>query len=113
MPPAKCLLSLYLVPLPIQTFYEDGSEATSVGEGGGSGTKEGAGPEDQARVFPMEQLTSIVGGEKPQVCKTLIHLVMADSAYIENPLQGAFYFELWCVVRINLAQALLYRGGRH
>ena len=41
----------------------------------------------------MEQLTAIVGGEKPQVCKTLIHLVMADSAYIENPLQGVFHLK--------------------
>ena len=39
----------------------------------------------------MEKLTAIVGGEKPQICKTLIHLVMADSAYVEAPKQGTVY----------------------
>lgn len=53
------------------------------------GSNEGAGfGGDSARVFPMKKLVTIVGGEKPQVCKTLIHLVMADSAYVENTEQG-------------------------
>ena len=46
---------------------------------------------ESARVFPMEELTAIVGTQHQQLCKTLIHLVMADSAYVENPNQGKQY----------------------
>ncbi len=57
------------------------------GGGAGSGEVEGGGGEG-TRVFPMEKLTAIVGNKHQQLCKTLIHLVMADSAYVENPQQG-------------------------
>lgn len=38
--------------------------------------------------FSVEELTAIVGGEKPELCKALIQLVMADSAYVKNSDQG-------------------------
>lgn len=58
-----------------------GSGSEVVGEVGG------AGPDD-ARVFPMEKLTAIVGGERGQLCHALIQLVMADTAYVEIPKQS-------------------------
>lgn len=61
---------------------------------GGSGSNGAELGGDNARVFPMEKLVTIVGGDKPQVCKTLIHLVMADSAYVENTAQGVFFYPL-------------------
>lgn len=76
----------------VQTFYDESPEDSSafVAQGSGSephGNVGGAPADDNARVFPMEQLKAIVGREK--LCKALIHLVMADSAYVEMPKQGA------------------------
>lgn len=39
---------------------------------------------DSARVFPMQKLAAIVGEERQQLCKDLVQLVMADSAYVEK-----------------------------
>lgn len=79
-----------LVPAPLQTFYEEGGGGSPAGEG--SGGENGTGGEkagsEIARVFPMEKLDAIVGSQNPQLCKALIHLVMADSAYVENPERG-------------------------
>ncbi len=51
--------------------------------------------EPVASVFPMEELTTITGDTTGgQLCKKLIHLVMADIAYVEkgqstNPVQNS------------------------
>ncbi len=84
---------LYSIPLTrrlliTQTFYEDGPEAPP-GEGGVAGIGDG-GEVGDTRVFPMEKLTTLVGAQRQQLCKTLIHLVMADSAYVENTEQGGW-----------------------
>lgn len=76
-----------LVHAPLQTFYEEGGGGSPAGEGSGGENGTGAGSEI-ARVFPMEKLDAIVGSQNPQLCKALIHLVMADSAYVENPERG-------------------------
>lgn len=87
----------YLI-INVQTFYEEeGVEDPAVSrtaelQGSGSGPHdEVGGTGDNARMFPMETLTAIVGGEKPQLCKALIQFVMADSAYVqETPKQGDY-----------------------
>ena len=99
-----------------QAFYEEGDEGIGGSVGGGEGGDSGAG----TRVFPMEKLVGIVGPEKPQVCKTLIHLVMADSAYVENAEQGGFHVLALCPwLSYNIVLAALTckkktnRSGRH
>lgn len=83
----------------LQTFYEEGPESLAAsGEAGSRGSGVVSGVEsgglgveaegDSSRVFPMGKLTDIVGSDKPQLCKTLIHLVMADSAYVESTNKG-------------------------
>ena len=70
----------------VQALYEDNPEnSLSEGDEGGKGDDE-----DATAFFPMEKLTAILGDEKPQLCKALIHLVMADSVYVENTDQGQY-----------------------
>lgn len=54
-----------------QSFYEDGS----------GGDEESS----SEKLFPQEQLAGIIGDENIHHCPTLIHLVITDSAYTEEP----------------------------
>ena len=45
--------------------------------------------EESPRIFPIDELTILTGDtDDGQLCKTLIHLVMADFAYLDNSEQG-------------------------
>ena len=73
----------------MQSFYEDEPEASLVQATAAAAAatfkEEEREEEHGGKVFPMEELTTITkdktGG---QLSKTLIHLVMADMAYVEK-----------------------------
>lgn len=64
-----------------QTFYEESSEGDEDSSNG--------------RLFPQEQLASIIGDENIQHCPALIHLVLTDSVYTEErnskDIEGMYY----------------------
>jgi len=71
----------------VQTFYEDESEASLVQATAAASSQKEEKEEEReepGKVFPMEELTAITKDTGGQLSKTLIHLVMADMAYVEK-----------------------------
>lgn len=86
---------------------QDNDEAAAVGsDEGGVGGKEG-----HCRVFPVDELTVLMGDKSGgQLSKTLIHLVIADFAYVDYSETGIYVCHLDSTLLIVLDSCRVIRS---